>query len=66
MIKDTDKFVNGSATFRCNSGFQLVGQETINCTLKTTWTSPAPTCKGETKAILRATDDNQFRQCISQ
>lgn len=50
----TDLHPGGSATFHCDSGYQLQGEETLICLNGTrpAWSSEPPSCMGESAAII--------------
>lgn len=50
----TDLHPGGSATFHCDSGYQLQGEETLICLNGTrpAWSSEPPSCMGESIAII--------------
>ena len=41
----------GSATFLCPFGFDLVGPDSITCGPDGKWNGPVPSCKGKTKPM---------------
>lgn len=49
-VSVTDLHPGGTATFHCDSGYQLQGEETLICLNGTrpAWTGEPPSCTGET------------------
>lgn len=53
-VSVTDLHPGGIATFHCDSGYQLQGEETLICLNGTrpAWSSEPPDCKGESPATI--------------
>ena len=48
IIQSKNKHVNDTATFKCNKGYNLVGDETLTCQViddAASWSNKPPTCK---------------------
>jgi hypothetical protein len=47
---------NGTATYACNSGFELTSSATRTCNMDGTWSGTAPTCRAITFFVVRVGD----------
>ena len=51
IVTFTNNSVNGTATYSCNSGFELIGEATTTCTVmnmnSATFQPVPPSCRGE-------------------
>ena len=45
MVVMAGNLVGNTATYSCNSGFELVGAQTVTCQADRTWSDPPPTCE---------------------
>ena len=45
MVTWTSLTTGGVATYECDPGFELVGQETRTCQSESEWSGEAPTCE---------------------
>ena len=55
----------GSATFLCPFGFDLVGPDSITCGPDGKWNGPVPSCKGKTKPMQSVLNNDVARDCSS-
>ena len=49
QVSISDNTVGGSATYTCNSGYNLVGSETRFCQNDGSWSGDAPVCERQSK-----------------
>ena len=45
MVVMAGNSVGNTATYSCNSGFELVGAQTVTCQADEMWSDPPPTCE---------------------
>ena len=45
MVVMAGNSVGNTATYSCNSGFDLVGAQTVTCQADRTWSDSPPTCE---------------------
>ena len=45
-VNTVGTFVNDSATFFCDNGYDLIGDGTITCQSSGSWSGPPPVCEG--------------------
>ena len=45
MVVMAGNSVGNTATYSCNSGFELVGAQTVTCQADGTWSDSPPTCE---------------------
>ena len=45
MVVMSGTLVGNTATYSCNSGFALVGAQTVTCQANGMWSDPLPTCE---------------------
>ena len=45
MVSLTGNAIKDTATYTCNSGFELVGTQNVTCQSNAQWSAPSPVCR---------------------